>query len=69
MCDSFPGRLSDLELRGTLGLLLHDDGTGGNAIAVGYVAHPQSDEIAGPQFAVNREIEECEITYPTQSRW
>ena len=34
-----PGDSRDLELHGTLGLVLHDDGSGRHLIAMGHVAY------------------------------
>jgi hypothetical protein len=45
--------LGDFELHWTLGLLLHDDRAGANAIAMRYVSNAQPDQIASPQLAVD----------------
>ena len=42
------GLLGDLELHGSLGLLLHDDGSGGNAVTMRYIAYPKFHQVAGP---------------------
>src|SRR5512145_2878311 len=44
-----PGGFGDLELYGSLGLLLHDDRSRGDVIAVGDVAHAQLHQVAGTQ--------------------
>jgi hypothetical protein len=40
-----------------MGLLLHDDGAGGDPIAVGDIADPKLHEIAATQLAVYGQIE------------
>ena len=54
----------DLKLNGPLRLLLHDGGACADPLAVRDVAHPQFDQIAGPELAVDRQIEQCEIANP-----
>lgn len=51
----------DLELYGALGLLLHDDRSGGNALAVRYIAYTQLDQVARSQFAVDGQIEQRQL--------
>ena len=52
-----PRGLGDLELHRSRGLLLHDDGPRGDAVAVADVADLQPDEIASAQLAVDTEVE------------
>ncbi len=59
--DSGPGRLRQLELDRPLRLSLHDHRTGQNLVAVRDVANTQIDEVATPQFAVDREVEHCQV--------
>jgi len=44
--------------------LLHDDSSRGDLIAMANVAHPQLDEIAASELAVDAEIEQCELANP-----
>jgi len=53
----FSGLFCDLELDWPLGLLLHDDRTSRDAITVCYVPHPQLDQIARPQLAIDCQVE------------
>jgi hypothetical protein len=48
-----PGGLRDLELDGALGLVLHDDGARCHLVAVAHVPHPEGDEVAAAQLAVD----------------
>jgi len=52
-----PRGLGDLELHRSIGLLFHDDGPRGDAVAVADVADLQSDEIASAQLAVDTKVE------------
>ena len=52
-----PRGLGDLELHRPRGLLLHDDGPRGDAVAVADVADLQPDEIASAQLAVDTKVE------------
>jgi hypothetical protein len=47
------GLLGDLELNWTLGVLLHDDRAGANAIAMRNVSNAQPDQIASAQPAID----------------
>jgi len=60
--DGSSGRLGQFKLHGPLGLLLHNHRSRQNLIAVGDVAHTEIYEIASTQLAVNREVEQCQIS-------
>jgi hypothetical protein len=55
--DRFSGRLRDFELNGTLGFLLHDDGSRSDSITVCDISDAQLHEIAASQLAVDGQIE------------
>ncbi len=57
-------RRCDLKLHGTLRLLLHDDGSRGDLIAMTDVANLQLHQIAAPELAVNAKIEKRKFTNP-----
>ena len=57
----FAGRHRDLELDRALRLPLKDDRTGGDAIDAADITHPQLHQVAGSQFAVDRQIEKGKI--------
>ena len=52
-----PRGLGYLELHRSRGLLLHDDGPRGDAVAVADFADLQPDEIASAQLAVDTKVE------------
>ena len=56
-----PCLLGDFELNGSMGLLLHDDCSRGDAIAMDYVTNTKGNEITGSKLAVDREIEQSEL--------
>jgi hypothetical protein len=55
-------RRCDLKLHGTLRLLLHDDGSRGDLVAMTDVANLQFHQVAAPELAVNAEIEQRKFT-------
>lgn len=57
-----PGRLGDLELHRAVGLLLHHDGAGGDPAALDDVTNAQRHQVASPELAVDREVEERQLT-------
>src|SRR5579864_3696839 len=59
------GRRRDLELHRTLCLLLQNDRPCSDSIAVAQVAHAQLHQVAGAQFAVDTQVEECEVPQPS----
>jgi hypothetical protein len=59
---SLSGLFGDLELYGSLGLLLHDDGPSGHAISVRDVSDAQLHEITGPELTVDGEVEHGELS-------
>ena len=58
----FAGRHCDLKLDRALRLLLENNRAGGNAIGAADIANPQLHEVAGPQLAVDRKIEQGKIS-------
>src|SRR5215469_11526019 len=56
------GLFGDLELDWPLRLSLHNDCPRCNASAMADIADSQSHEIARPELAIDREIEECKFT-------
>src|ERR1700690_3519584 len=62
--ERFSGRLRNLELNRSLGLLLHDDRARGDSITVCDIADTQLHEIAAAQLTVNRQIEQRRLTLP-----
>ena len=54
----------DLELHRSLRLLLHDDGTRSDLIAMADVADLEFHKIAAAQLAVDSEIKKCELADP-----
>ena len=61
---SVTGGRRDLELDGSLGLVLHHDGTRGDLVTVAEVAHLERNEVAPAKLAVNAQVEEGEFPYP-----
>ena len=55
------GGLRNLELYWPMGLLLHDDRSSGDSIAVGDVANSQLHEVAAAQLAADRQVEERQL--------
>jgi len=45
--------------------VLRDDGTGREPAPMLQISHPQGDEIAAAQLAVDREIEQSEVALST----
>jgi hypothetical protein len=54
-------RSRDLELDRALGLVLHHHGAGCYLVAVADVSDLEADEVAAAQFAVDSQVEECEV--------
>lgn len=46
-CNGIAGLLGDLELDGSLGFMLHDDGARRNQISVGHIPDAKRNQIAG----------------------
>jgi len=63
--DRHPRLVSDFKLNWPLRLALHDDCSSGHLAAMRYITDPSPDQIAGPQLAVDGEIEPREITNPS----
>jgi hypothetical protein len=61
-CDGLPSLLSDLELYGPPCLPLHDNCPCGHTVAAGHVLYPKLHQVAGAEFAVDREIEQGEFS-------
>jgi len=59
-CD--PRRLRQFKLHGPLRFSLHDHRTGQNPVAVSDVPNMQIDQVATPQFAVDREVEHGKVS-------
>jgi len=51
--NGFPRRFGNLELDGPLRFLLHHDRPRCDGLAMTHIPHPQANEVAGSQFAVN----------------
>jgi hypothetical protein len=60
--DCVPRLLGDLKLHRPLGLLLHDNGAGGDVTALDHIVDTKPDQIAPPQFAVDGEVEQREFS-------
>jgi hypothetical protein len=59
--DRTPCLLGDLELNSSMRLLLHEDCSRGDAIAMDYVTNTKGNQITGSKLAVDREIEQSEL--------
>ena len=59
--DRVPGLLGNLELDRSLGLLLHDDRTGGDPTALDDIVDAQPDQIAATQLAVDGQVEQGKV--------
>ena len=57
----FPRWLCDFEGYGSPGLLLDDSGALSNDASVGDIGEPQLDEVAAPEFCVQRRVEHRQI--------
>jgi hypothetical protein len=55
-------RFSDFKLNRPTGFLLKNQRPGCHAPAVADVAHPKAHQVASPQFAVDSQIEQCEVS-------
>ena len=53
--------LGDFQLHRSLCLLLHDHGAHSDETTVAYIADAQLHQITGPQFAVDRKIEQGKL--------
>src|ERR1700681_547997 len=60
--DRVPRLLGDLKLRRSLRLLLHDNRAWGDMNALDHITNAKGDQIASAQFAVDGEVEQCELT-------
>jgi hypothetical protein len=58
------GRWRDLELDGTLGLVLHHDRSSGDLFAVADVPDLEGNEVTTAELAVDSKVEECEFADP-----
>jgi hypothetical protein len=47
------------KLNWPVGLVLHDDGTRGDLVAMSYVSDLEGEKVAATKLAVNTEIKEC----------
>jgi hypothetical protein len=63
--DRSPGLLRDLELDRSPSLFLNHGATIPHPAAGAYVVHLQADEIAASELAVDRKVEQGEISLPT----
>ena len=63
--DHLTGWRRDLKLHRTLRLLLQDDRPRGNSIAMAHITHSQLHQIAGAQFAIDAQVEQCEFAQPS----
>lgn len=59
--DSLPGLLGYLKLNGSAGLPLHDSGSGPHPPIEGYIVDPESDQVTGPQLAVEGQVEKGQV--------
>ena len=60
----FSGLFCNLELDGPMSLLLHVDGTARYPVAVRDVPDTELYEIAGPELAIDSEVEQSELPGP-----
>src|SRR5437868_120582 len=58
-------RLRNLELYRATGLLLKDEGAGRHALTMADVAYPQLHKVAGPELAVDSQVEKGKISTAT----
>ena len=58
-----PGRRRDLELHGSLGLVLHDDGARSDLVAMADVPDSEAQQVAAAQLAVDAKVEEGEFAH------
>ena len=56
------GDCRDLELNWALCLLLHDNRTRSHLIPMTDITHLECNKVTPPQFAVNAEVEECQLS-------
>jgi hypothetical protein len=61
-CDRLSGPLGQLEADWQFGFLLSDTRSGKHMVAVSDVEHPEADQIASAEFAVEDQVEEREFT-------
>jgi len=59
--ECIPGLLGNLELYRALGLLLHHHRPRGDLVSMGDVSYSQLDQIAPPQLAVDRQVEQRKV--------
>ena len=57
------GSWRDLELNGSLGLVLHHDGPRGELVAVADVADLEGNEVTSAKLAVDAQVEKREVAY------
>lgn len=60
----FTGRIHELELNRSLGLLLNDDGTVADTPTRNYVADPHCNHVTSAQLAVDCEIKQGSVPQP-----
>ena len=65
LADSSTGLVGNLELDRPASLLLNDGGAITHSSASEHVIDPQPDEIAAPEFAVDRQIEHWQVARPS----
>jgi hypothetical protein len=61
-CDRLPRLLGDLKLDRPLGLLLHDNRTGGDSTSMNHVVDAQPNQVAATQLAADGEVEQRELS-------
>ena len=64
--DGTSGLIGDLKLNGSMGFSLHDDSSGSDLVRLPHITYSQCDEVASSKFAIDREIEECEVAEPAR---
>jgi hypothetical protein len=60
-----PCLLREFEPDGLRCFLLHDSRPAYRATLAGDILHPQTNKIAAPKFAIDRQVEQREILWPT----
>lgn len=63
--DGIACRLRNFELDGPTGLFLNNDGSGGNTVGAPDISDFDRDQIAATQLAVDRQIEQCQVVFPS----
>ena len=64
---ALPGPCGNFELDGLLRLLLHHAGSRCHMASMAEIVDAQSDQVAPTQFAVDGQVEECQVSDPAEN--